>query len=107
MKSLTTLTQIQAETTVVAAVTTQVLMKPDSQHSKGSNATIRLRTVHEESCDEYCCDEQDEDSSGYYSSYHSVDLVSSSGGRCVGGHQILRRQLRAMILESGNEHWFC
>ncbi len=50
--------------------------------------------VHDESCEDYCCDEQEEDSSGYYSSYHSVDLVSSSGGSCVGGNQVLNRQLK-------------
>lgn len=35
-------------------------------------------------------DEQEEDSSGYYSSYHSVDLISSSGGSCVGAHNIAK-----------------
>lgn len=41
--------------------------------------------LNDQSCDQYY-DEQEEDSSGYYSSYHSVDLISSSGGSCVGNH---------------------
>lgn len=36
-------------------------------------------------CYEDCDDGQEEDSSGYYSSYHSVDLVSSSGGGSIIG----------------------
>lgn len=46
--------------------------------------------LHDNSCEHYY-DEQEEDSSGYYSSYHSVDLISSSGGSCVGGHHISNR----------------
>ncbi len=57
--------------------------------------------VHEDSCGGYCCDEQEEDSSGYYSSYHSVDLVSSSGGSCVGGSQALNRELKTGRNEFG------
>jgi hypothetical protein len=45
---------------------------------------------NDDSCEQYY-DEQEEDSSGYYSSYHSVDLISSSGGSCVGGHQIRKQ----------------
>lgn len=50
---------------------------------------------HENLCDnsyEQYCDEQEEDSSGYYSSYHSVDLISSSGGSCIAANQIVNRE---------------
>jgi len=43
------------------------------------------------SCEQFY-DEQEEHSSGYYSSYHSVDLISSSGGSCVGANNMVTRQ---------------
>lgn len=60
--------------------------------------------LHDETCEDYCCDEQEEDSSGYYSSYHSVDLVSSSGGSCVGGHQVLNRHLETNNWDSSDNN---
>jgi len=95
----------------------------DSLPSTGSSATLKRRQLKSLTTASALCSEINQSkrqttrsravnkslsrqaSEAYYSSYHSVDLVSSSGGSCVGGSQALNRELKTGRNEFGFLSW--
>lgn len=126
LKSLTTASALSSEINQINQMTSQTTKRQTTNRARGTTSkALNDSGACEEQC--YCdgyegydggendgnsgcgeyCDEQEEDSSGYYSSYHSVDLVSSSGGSCVGGRHVFNRQLKTANWDSTkpeNEH---